>query len=286
MATSEVRLHGVPVAFERRGRGPALVLLHGLAGTRHTWDPVLPALAQRATVIAPDLPGCGRSAPPDGDYSLGAFANGVRDLLDALDVGAATVVGHSLGGGIAMQFAYQFPERCQRLVLVSSGGLGPDVGLPLRAAALPGAGLLIGLVVREGLIRATTAVGRAASTIGIRPRNDLVQQLHSVASLADGERRRAFVQTLRAVVDHRGQRISARSRLHHARELPTLIVWGTRDRVIPVEHAQIAHEHLPASRLELFEGAGHFPHVSEPERFTEVLLDFLATGQRRSGLVS
>ncbi len=276
MAIDEVVVHGLPVAFERQGTGRPVVLLHGLAGTLHTWDGVVPALAEHATVIAPDLPGCGRSAPA-GDHSLGGFANGVRDLLDALGHRTVTIVGHSLGGGIAMQFAYQFPERCERLVLVSSGGLGSEVGLALRAASLPGAELLIALLTRRRLITATTAISRAAGTIGMRPDDALLAYLQGFAALADDGARRAFIDTLRAVVDHRGQRISARDRLHLASLLPTLIVWGTRDRVIPVEHAQIAHRELPASRLELFEGAGHFPHLADPQRFTSVLLEFLAT---------
>lgn len=277
MAVEQIALHGRPVAFERRGTGPAVVLLHGLAATMRTWDRVAPALAGGATVITLDLPGFGRSAPPAGDHSLGAFANAVRDLLDALDHGPVTIVGHSLGGGIAMQFAYQFPERCERLVLVSSGGLGPEVGLPLRAATIPGAEVLIGLVARPPLVAATTAIGRAAAVLGIRPDPTLVEYLRGCATFVDDGARRAFVKTLRAVVDHRGQRISATDRLHLAEQLPTLIIWGTEDRLIPVHHAHAAHEQLPASRLELFDGAGHVPHATDPERFARVLLDFLAT---------
>src|SRR3954468_10338752 len=116
----EVRLHGHRVNFNIAGQGPPLVLIHGVAGRAAQWDETMLLLADRHTVIAPDLLGHGESAKPRGDYSLGAFASGVRDLLVGLDIERATVVGHSLGGGIAMQFAYQFPERCERLVLVSS----------------------------------------------------------------------------------------------------------------------------------------------------------------------
>jgi len=242
-----------------------------------TWARVMPDLSPHATVIAPDLPGCGRSAPPLGDYSLGAYANGLRDLLDALGHRSVTVVGHSLGGGIAMQLAYQFPERCDRLVLVSSGGLGTEVSLALRAATIPGADFVIGLVARRQLVTATNAIGRVAGAIGIRANDSVIESARGCASLTAIDSRRAMLQTLRAVVDHRGQRISARNRLSLANELPSLIIWGTRDRMIPVEHARRAHQDMPASRLELFEGAGHFPHVSDPERFTRVLLDFLAT---------
>jgi len=184
-----------------------------------------------------------------------------------------------------MQFAYQFPDRCERLVLVSSGGLGSEVGLALRAASLPGAELLIGLLARREPMAAVTAIERAADAIGIRPGDALRSYVQGFATLADDGTRRAFLNTLRAVVDHRGQRISARDRLQLATRMPTLIVWGTKDRMIPVEHAHAAHQALPASRLELFEGAGHLPHLADPERFTDVLLDFLATtrpGERQA----
>src|SRR4029453_7765057 len=136
--TRWTKVHGHDVAYRQAGEGPLLVMIHGIAGSSGTWGPVMPLLAERYTVIAPDLLGHGESAKPRGDYSLGAYASGVRDLLAVLGHERVTVVGHSLGGGIAMQFAYQFPERVERLVLVSSGGLGREVHLLLRAAALPG----------------------------------------------------------------------------------------------------------------------------------------------------
>jgi pimeloyl-ACP methyl ester carboxylesterase len=132
-------LHGHQFSYRRAGSGPLLVLLHGIAGTSATWEDVMLRLGERHTVIAPDFLGHGESSKPRGDYSLGAYANGIRDLLGALGYERGTIIGHSLGGGVAMQFAYQFPERCERLVLVSSGGLAREVHPLLRAAVLPGA---------------------------------------------------------------------------------------------------------------------------------------------------
>src|SRR4051794_7291389 len=148
MAPREVFLHGHPVSFEEAGPtdAPVVVLLHGIAGSCHTWDPVLPLLVPDVRVIAPDLLGHGLSAKPRGDYSLGAQACGVRDLLAALGHDRISLVGHSLGGGIAMQFAYQFPERVQRLALISSGGLGREVSIFLRAATLPGSEVVLPLL--------------------------------------------------------------------------------------------------------------------------------------------
>ena len=127
--------HDHELVFKRSGDGEPLVLIHGIAGSFDTWDPVLPALGANHYTIAPDLPGHGRAPKPRGDYSLGAFANSLRDLLVTLGHERVTVVGQSLGGGVVMQFAYQFPERCERIVLVSSGGLGEEVNLLLRALA-------------------------------------------------------------------------------------------------------------------------------------------------------
>src|SRR5256714_9236456 len=160
MEHEEITLHGHRVSYRRAGWGPVVVLIHGIAGSSATWDEVIEPLAERYTVVAPDLLGHGESAKPRGDYSLGAYASGVRDLLGALGHDRATVVGHSLGGGVAMQMAYQFPERCERLVLVSSGGLGPEVDLMLRALSLPGSEYVLALACASPLLSARTAILR------------------------------------------------------------------------------------------------------------------------------
>ena len=251
-----------------------MVLLHGIAGTSSTWDAVIPRLAEHYDVLAPDLLGHGESAKPHGDYSLGAYANVVRDLLEALGMGRATIVGHSLGGGIAMQFAYQFIERCERLVLVSSGGLGREVHPLLRAATLPGAEAVLPWLSTAGS-RGVGALVRTLRLLGVRASADLDETWRSFVSLEEPAARRAFIQTVRGVMDHRGQRVSANERLYLAEGLPTLIVWGEKDPLIPVRHAREAHERMAGSRLEIFPGAGHFPYRDDPERFASVLIDFI-----------
>jgi pimeloyl-ACP methyl ester carboxylesterase len=257
------------------GEGPALVLVHGLAGSSTTWRAVMPALAERHTVVAPDLLGHGESAKPRGDYSLGAYANGLRDLLEVLGHERVTLVGHSLGGGIAMQFAYQFPERCERLVLVSSGGLGREVHPMLRAAALPGSEWVLPVICTQGLLDTVDSAARFFGRAGLRVAPDLEEIWRGYAALGDAACRQAFVHTLRTIIDPGGQRVSAADRLYLAAELPTMIVWGERDGVIPVAHGRAAHAAIPGSRLELFPAAGHFPHRSDPRRFVEVLRDFV-----------
>jgi pimeloyl-ACP methyl ester carboxylesterase len=228
-------------------------------------------------VIAPDLLGHGASAKPRGDYSLGAYASGVRDLLAALGHDHVTVVGHSLGGGVAMQFAYQFPERTQRLVLVSSGGLGREVNLLLRAAALPGAELVLPFLVPGWLDRVVDGAGWAGSRLGLRVRQDVGEMVRGFLSLNDAAARAAFLHTIRAVIDPGGQRVSGHDRLYLTANLPTLLLWGERDPIIPVAHAHAAHAAMPGSRLEVFAASGHFPHMDDTFRFVEAMRDFLAT---------
>ncbi len=271
----EVYLHGHRVNFNIAGQGPPVVLIHGVAGRAAQWDQSAQLLAQTHTVIAPDLLGHGDSAKPRGDYSLGAHASGIRDLLVGLNVERASVVGHSLGGGIAMQFAYQFPERCQRLVLVSSGGLGQDVHPLLRAATLPGSEIVLPLLAHPRVVEVASLVPRALGQIGLRTRPDLTEMARGYQSLSNADARSAFIQTLRSVIDPTGQRVNASDRLYLAAKMPSLIIWGRRDRIIPVEHAEPAHEAMPGSRLELFDESGHFPHLDDPVRFARTLERFL-----------
>jgi pimeloyl-ACP methyl ester carboxylesterase len=273
----ELVLHGHRVRFRRAGSGPPLLLIHGITGSSQTWSDVMPALSEHHTVIAPDLLGHGESAKPRGDYSLGAYASGVRDLLIALGHERATVVGHSLGGGVAMQFAYQFPERAERLVLVSSGGLGAEVSTLLRLVALPGAEYVLPLLCTRRLSDVGAAAAGFLGRLGLRPSADAEEMACGFASLVDIEARQAFIHTVRAIIDFGGQRVSARDRLYLAAGMPVLIVWGERDPIIPAAHGREAHGAVPGSRLEVFAHAGHFPHRDEPGRFAEILVDFAAT---------
>jgi pimeloyl-ACP methyl ester carboxylesterase len=271
-------LHGRRLSYVRAGSGSVLLLIHGMGGTLGNWQAVVEPLAQRHTVIAPDLPGHGGSAASGGDYSVGAHASALRDLLVALGHERATLVGHSLGGGIAMQFAYQFPDITERLVLVSSGGLGPEVSMVLRAAALPGADQFIGATAALGGT-VGGALTRGLALIGLRPNVDVAEVARGYASLADRDRRGAFIATLRGVIDTGGQRIHAGDRHYLDEGIPTLIVWGKRDPIIPVQHGRDAHEAIPGSHLEVFDGVGHLPQLEAPGRFIAVLEQFIREHQ-------
>ena len=273
----DIQLHGHRLCYRCGGSGPLLVLIHGITNSSASWEPVLPLLEQRFTVVAPDLLGHGDSAKPRGDYSLGSFASLLRDLLLALGHHRATIVGHSLGGGIAMQMAYQFPERVERLVLVGSGGLGRQVTPMLRAVALPGAEYVLPLLASRALVSAGTKLGGWIGWTGLRFGPDMAGIAAGLASLQDIEARRAFVHTARSVIDVAGQRVNATDKLYLAEAVPTLIMWGERDPIIPARHGIRAHELMPGSRLRIFEGAGHFPHHDDPEAFAAAMTDFLDT---------
>ncbi|OBB48140.1 alpha/beta fold hydrolase [Mycobacterium sp. 852002-51961_SCH5331710] len=275
-----LELHGDRVAYRDVGGGQdVLLLIHGMAGSSETWRAVVPQLSRRYRVIAPDLLGHGQSDKPRGDYSLGAFAVWLRDLLDELGVSRATIVGQSLGGGVAMQFVYQHPDYCQRLVLISSGGLGPDVGLTLRLLSAPGAEFILPAIAPPPVLKVGNTLRGWFRSAGIQsPRG--AEMWSAYSSLADRQTRQAFLRTLRSVVDYRGQAVSALNRLHVTTELPVMAIWGDEDRIIPVAHAYAALEARPECRLEVLEGVGHFAHVERPSDVVDLIDDFINTTGR------
>lgn len=276
-----LELHGDRVAYRDAGRGHALLLIHGMAGSSATWREIIPQLSEKYRVIAPDLLGHGMSAKPRGDYSLGAFAVFLRDLLDELGVDRATVIGQSLGGGIAMQFTHQHRDYCERLALIGSGGLGPDLSPLLRILSAPGAELVLPIVAPQPVLNLGNKLGSWLTSAGIHaPRAG--EMWHSYSSLSDARTRQAFLRTLRSVVDYRGQAVSALNKLHVAAGLPSLLIWGDSDRIIPVAHAYAAHDALEGSRLEVLEGIGHYPHVEAPLTVAEILEDFISSTSSQS----
>src|SRR4051794_2381984 len=271
----EIVLHGNRVSYRTAGEGPVVLLIHGITGTSEQWNDIFPMLAERYTVVAPDLLGHGQSAKPRGDYSLGAYAVSIRDLLIALGHERATVVGHSLGGGIALQFAYEYPVFSERLVVVSSGGLGAEVHPLLRAATLPGSELVLPLMASSRVLSVGMFFGHLLERVGLKAAPDLAEMARGYASLNDADARRAFILTLRGVLDAFGQRVNATDRLYLAGMMPSLIIWGRRDPLIPCAHAEAAHDLMPGSELEIFDKSGHFPHIDQPLRFSRALIDFM-----------
>jgi pimeloyl-ACP methyl ester carboxylesterase len=257
------------------GKGPALLLLHGLGCDHTTWSPVIARLSRRFTVIAPDLLGHGASDKPRADYTLGGYANGMRDLLAVLGIDRVTVVGHSFGGGVAMQFAYQFPQHTERLMLIAPGGIGREVNPILRALTLPGAGAVLAIAATAPVFGAVRLLGACARAARLPGTADIPGAMSVLAGKQDARERDAFLHVLRAVVDGRGQVVTMTDRAYLASNMPTCVMWGERDTVLPVRQAETARRIIPGVRIEIVPGGGHFPHEEFPDRFASVLTDFV-----------
>ena len=270
-------IHGYRRAFRMAGSGPAILLIHGIGDNSTTWSTVQAKLAQRYTVIAPDLLGHGKSDKPRADSSVAAYANGMRDLLSVLDIDSVTVIGHSLGGGVAMQFAYQFPQLVDRLILVGAGGVTKEVNIALRIASLPMGSEALALLRLPMVLPALQLVGRASGTLfgSTGMGRDIPNMLRILADLPEPTASSAFARTLRAVVDWRGQVVTMLDRCYLTQSVPVQLIWGRSDSVIPVSHAEMAHAAMPGSQLEIFEGSGHFPFHDDPDRFVEVVQKFI-----------
>jgi pimeloyl-ACP methyl ester carboxylesterase len=273
---ASVSLRSGDVTYTMAGSGEPLLLVHGLGGNRATWSNIIDSLAGKYTVIAPDLPGHGDSAAPAGDYSPGAHATVLRDLLISLGHPNATVIGHSLGGGIALQFAYQFPERTHRLVLISSGGLGPELTLMLRAATLPGANAVVAGLARIPEPITRTALKALSWVPGVLARQDAEPLAEGLHGLGESRRRRGFISTADTVIDWRGQAVSAVAHLGLLTGMPIMVAWGSEDRTIPPHHHQSVALHLPDAETVEIPSAGHYPHETAADALLPRLHSFLA----------
>jgi pimeloyl-ACP methyl ester carboxylesterase len=269
-----VLLHGHEVAFdERAGTGIPLLLVHGVGSSLETWGDVPDRLAASGFhVVAVDLIGHGASGLGNGDFSLGANASMMRDLLDHLGIDRVHLVGHSLGGGVSMQFLYQFPDRVETLTLVSSGGLGPDVAATLRAATLPGSHMVIRMASRQGFVNTASWLGRALGTFGKEVDALSPRAMGRLRALNDQARSAAFLATLRSVVGPSGQTVYAIDKLQTFDPERVLVIWGAEDPTLPVKHAWDTHEQLPGSRVVIVPGAHHHPHTDDPDTFVRALV--------------
>jgi pimeloyl-ACP methyl ester carboxylesterase len=270
-----VTIHGHRRAYVVKGEGPAVLLLHGMACDHTTWLPIIDRLAERHTVIAPDLLGHGQSDKPRADYSVGGYANGMRDLLTVLGIDRVTVVGHSLGGGVAMQFAYQFPERTERLALVAPGGLGAEVTPFIRAVTLPGFHAAMGVITLPGVRHLVGGAMRRLNRFDHPVVRDLAEIAEIIEHLKDPRERRALAHVVRACVDVRGQIITMVDRAYLAQEMPMCVIWGGDDLVIPTKHAQLIARHAPGARVHVLPGVGHFPHKDAAEATADLIHRFV-----------
>jgi pimeloyl-ACP methyl ester carboxylesterase len=252
-----------------QGHGPALVLLHGLGSAGATWDRVAPLLAQRSRVVALDLPGHGVSRAAPSRFDIESIAESLDEALGQLRLHAPTVLGHSYGGALAMRYALDFRDRCRGLVLVNSAGFGLEVHPVLRALTRPGADRAVDALRRLPLSR-LGRVGAAARSRDL-PLDELLR-LHGSLQTAEG--RTALLSLLRSGVDIAGQRLGTDSPARLS-GLPTLIVWGDPDPIIPVAHARAAQQLIAGSELAFLPGGGHAPHRRRPEELSTAVLGFL-----------
>ncbi len=270
-----VSVCGFQMSYIFGGQGDSIVLLHGLGSDSSTWRKILPELATQYTVYALDMFGCGRSDKPNIAYTIEAMAHYVRFFMDAVGIPRAHLIGHSLGGGVAMQTLYFSAERVQRVVLVDSGGLGRDVHWLLRASTLPGAHQVIGLMSdpRSGIV----TVARKLEQRQRRSENAEYESMIPLVlqRLREQDIRRSYLRMVRAVGSFAGQTVSALPFLSERSATPFLLIWGEKDEVIPVAHAYIAATRLPRSQVAVIPNSYHQPHVESPERFCQLTLDFL-----------
>ena len=270
----EIAVAGLPAHYLVAGEGPPLLLLHGDGESAHDWRRVLPGLARTHRVVAPDLPGFGGSAKPPGDYSPASFARFAAALLDALEIERATVVGNSLGGLVALRLALAEPGRVSALVLAASAGLGRAVSPLISSLTWPVYGELAIAWARTPLGARQRAQGRGTLLFG-RPERVPDDWVAEQARLA---RRPGFLEAaltaLRATTGPTGQRDVVLDRLPSL-TMPTLVVWGERDRVFPLQQAREAVARLPHGRLALLPDCGHLPPVECPDAFLAAVAEFL-----------
>jgi pimeloyl-ACP methyl ester carboxylesterase len=236
-----------------------------------TWSPLAPRLASGVRVLMPDLPGHGLSGRPDASYELDWYGRIMERWLDTAGVARADLVGHSFGGGVAMAMLLRCPERIRRLVLVSSGGLGREIAMPLRLASLP---LVVERLGQPFMGPCTRLVLRAMKVTGDALSSEDIARLSAMNAQSGSAR--AFARTVHDIIDWRGQR---RSFFQRAGELPALppiaVFWGDRDAVIPFSHAEALEKSVDGVRITRFEACGHYPHHQRPDAFAAALRDFL-----------
>jgi pimeloyl-ACP methyl ester carboxylesterase len=261
------------MSYVTGGEGPPVVFFHGIGASSYAWRLTLPALLPYFTVYAPDMLGCGESDKPAIDYSITALATYAAAFMDAVGLDRAHIIGHSLGGGVALQLSALHPDRIDRLALVASGGIGRDLHWLLRMTTLPGAQGVLGMLAHPNarLTQATRALER-------RRFRRLQVEYDNAPTVLDRLRardsRQAFLRMLRGVSDLSGQKISA---IEHLATLtcPALIIWGGRDRTIPVAHARLALAALPSAHLDILPDCFHRPQIEAPGAFNAALLRFL-----------
>jgi pimeloyl-ACP methyl ester carboxylesterase len=268
-----VEVGGLRVRYRSAGEcGSVLVLLHGIGRTLEDWSENMLALGKSHRVFAPDFPGCGFSDKPVLPYTTPFLAGFVRDFLRVLNLERAILVGNSMGGGISLEFSALFPELLEGLVLVAPAGMGPKGAQFLGLCSIPGFGEVISRPSRVGSRRALELLF-ADRSLMTQARAERDFELSNQPGAT-----RAFLKMLRFMANRRGAKPAFYNRsLENAANLrvPTLIVWGVQDHILPVEYAPVAAKIIPGSKLQIYDPCGHFPMLERAQEFNALLLEFL-----------
>ena len=267
-----VDIGNITMRYRVVGSGDPVILLHGIGGFLEYWDANIEALAQGQQVYALDMLGFGRSTKPPAAYTLAFLAQNVQAFAHALQLDRVSLVGLSLGGGVALQFARMFPSRVRKLVLVASAGLGRRIGASLRLATLPVLGELFTRPSPAGTARAYRSIVADPRCIGDAWLNTAYQM-----ALESGAQR-TFLSALRASANVLGVRPHAYKPIVHDLPritAPTLVVWGKQDPLVPAAYAHVAAQGLPHARLHLFHRCGHLPQLEYVDAFNQLVRTFL-----------
>jgi 4,5:9,10-diseco-3-hydroxy-5,9,17-trioxoandrosta-1(10),2-diene-4-oate hydrolase len=254
-------------------KGTAVVLVHGLGGSIENWVNNIDALAQHHRVYAMDLVGFGRAEKTPLTHDLNVLGKFIDDFMKTQSVEKASLVGNSLGGGLVLRFAIDFPGKVEKLVLVDNAGMGREVILDFKVASLPLIGELLTRPSRKGTARLWKKVVYDSSLVT----EGLVEECYGLFTLPGA--RKALLATVRACINLSGQRADLTGLLISKLgtiTAPTLIFWGQQDRILPLAHAHIAMKKIPNARLHIFDRCGHMPQFEHPEEFNKLVLDFLA----------
>lgn len=263
-SVDQIRLH-----YQEKGAGPALVLIHGYGASTQDWSAVFEPLAERFRVLAVDLKGFGFSDKPAGDYTIPAQAALVMKWLEQLGVQRAALCGNSMGGAVALFCALNEPSRVERLILVDS--------VASNQAALE-SGLVPPLLLKPVI---GPILGALALTTPELVQAGLQRSIYD-KSLATPERLESYYRPLRT---RHGQRaalavarqwdLSTLERNLHRVQLPTLIIWGANDELIPLSHGRWIHQQISGSQLVVFPQCGHVPQIEKPREFVQAVTQFM-----------
>lgn len=254
-------------------KGSPVILVHGLGGSIENWVKNIEPLAQRHQVYAPDLKGFGRTDKAPLLRKLDELMQFISDFMEVHQIGKASLVGNSLGGGLVLQFAVNYPQKIDKLVLVDNAGMGSDVIIDFKVVSIP----FLGELLSKPTKKSTASLWRKIVFDSALVTDELVEITYQLATLPGASK--ALMATLRAGIGIRGQRATlTRPLLESAAKLavPTLVVWGQQDRIIPVAHAQIAVKTIPGARLQIYDRCGHMPQMEHPDEFNNLVLEFLA----------